>query len=105
MGRRRTFAIQALGLLGCIAMAMAGSKAFAQSTTAVEVRVGETVSFSLPRLVQIIDTEDHAIATIVVTPDGHVRVTGISEGRTRIVGRDLAQLPLIFPVTVLPTRP
>ena len=105
MNHRRTFALRALGLVGCIALAMAGREASAQSSTAVEVRVGETVSFSLPRLVQIIDTEDHAIATMVVTPDGHVRVTGVSEGRTRIVGRDLAQLPLIFPVTVLPARP
>jgi len=102
---RRTFAIRVLGLAGCIALAMAGSEASAQTAQAVEVRVGETVSFALPRLAQIIDTEDHSIATMVVTPDGQARVTGVAAGRTRIIGRDLAQLPLIFPVTVFPARP
>ncbi len=105
MTDRRTFAIRALGLAGCFALAMAGSEASAQTAQPIEVRVGETVSFALPRLVQIIDTEDHAIATMVVTPDGHARVTGVAAGRTRIIGRDLAQLPLIFPVTVVPARP
>jgi len=95
---RRSFAIRALGLAGCLALALSGADASAQTTSAVEVRVGETVSFALPRLVQIIDTEDHSIATMVVTPDGQARVT-------RIVGRDIAQLPLIFPVTVVPARP
>ena len=84
---------------------MIAGAASAQTTTTVEVRVGETVSFALPRLVQIIDTEDHAVATMIVTPDGHARVTGVSVGQTRIIGRDLAQIPLIFPVTVIPARP
>ena len=69
------------------------------------MRVGETMSFALPRLVQIIDTEDHGIATMIVTPEGQARVTGVAEGRTRILGRDLAQLPLIYSVTVFPARP
>ncbi|TAK28513.1 MAG: hypothetical protein EPO40_13840 [Myxococcaceae bacterium] len=102
---RRSFAIRALGLAGCLALGLSGADASAQTTAAVEVRVGETVSFALPRLVQIIDTEDHSIATMVVTPDGQARVTGVAVGRTRIVGRDIAQLPLIFPVTVVPARP
>lgn len=102
---RRSFAIRAFGLAGCLALGLSGADASAQTAAAVEVRVGETVSFALPRLVQIIDTEDHAIATMVVTPDGQARVTGVAVGRTRIVGRDIAQLPLIFPVTVVPSRP
>jgi len=102
---RRSFAIRALGLAGCLALALSGADASAQTTTTVEVRVGETVSFALPRLVQIIDTEDHSIATMVVMPDGQARVTGVAVGRTRIIGRDIAQLPLIFPVTVIPARP
>lgn len=93
------------GLLGFAALAWPGAGASAQTATDIEVRVGETVSFTLPRLAQIIDTEDHAIATMIVTPDGQARVTGVAPGRTRIIGRDLAQLPLIFPVTVSPARP
>ncbi len=102
---RRSFAIRALGLAGCLALSLSGADASAQTASTIEVRVGETVSFALPRLVQIIDTEDHSIATMVVTPDGQARVTGVAAGRTRIVGRDIAQLPLIFPVTVVPARP
>lgn len=102
---RRAFARCLLGLAGFGALAMAGADASAQTAHEIEVRVGETVSFTLPRLVQIIDTEDRSIATMIVTPDGQARVTGVAEGRTRIVGRDLAQLPLIYPVTVLPARP
>ncbi|MDB4929660.1 MAG: hypothetical protein JWM10_2144 [Myxococcaceae bacterium] len=101
MIHRRAFTL--LGLLGLVGLATA--PASAQTTSAIEVRVGETVSFTLPRLVQIIDTEDHAVATMVVTPDGHARITGVSEGRTRVIGRDLAQLPLIYPVTVVAARP
>jgi hypothetical protein len=100
MIHRRAFTL--LGLLALVGLATA--PASAQPASAIEVRVGETVNFSLPRLVQIIDPEDHAIATMIVTPDGQARVTGVSEGRTRIVGRDLAQLPLIYPVTVTPAR-
>jgi hypothetical protein len=102
---RRGFAIRLVGLAGCAALALASGVAAAQTASAVEVRVGETVSFALPRIAQIIDTENHAVATMVVTPDGHARVTGVAPGTTRIIGRDLAQLPLIFPVTVLPARP
>lgn len=102
---RRAFTVRLLALAGCAALAMRGGAAAAQTSSEVEVRVGETASFALPRLAQTIDTEDHAIATMVVTPDGQVRVTGVAVGRTRILGRDLAQLPLIYPVTVLPARP
>ena len=105
MINRRTFAVRLVGLAGCVALAMAAGEASAQTTPAIEVRVGETVNFALPRLAQIIDTEDHAIATMIVTPDGYARVTGVAVGRTRIIGRDLAQVPLIFPVTVFPARP
>jgi hypothetical protein len=103
MIHRRAFTL--LGLLALVGVAAAPAPAAAQSAQPIEVRVGETVSFALPRLVQIIDTEDHAVATMIVTPDGHVRVSGVAEGRTRIVGRDLAQIPLIFPVTVVAARP
>ena len=105
MTNRRAFTLRLLGLAGCVALALAAGEASAQTTQAIEVRVGETVSFALPRLAQIIDTEDHAVATMIVTPDGHARVTGVSVGQTRIIGRDFAQIPLIFPVTVIPARP
>lgn len=102
---RRAFATRVLGLIGCAALAVTSGEASAQTTQAVEVRVGETVSFALPRLAQIIDTENHAVATMVVMPDGQARVTGVAAGRTRIIGRDISQLPMIFPVTVFPARP
>ena len=106
MVQRRGFVMGLLGIAGCAALIGFGAEAVAQSAPeAIEVRVGETVSFALPRLVQIIDTEDHDIATMVVTPDGQARVTGVAPGRTRILGRDLAQLPLIYAVTVTPARP
>lgn len=74
----------------------------AQSTaTAIEVHVGESTLFQLPRPPMIIGTEDPSIARVTVRPNGQVVVYGLTVGRTRIIGRDFAQRPLIFPVVVL----
>ena len=105
MHLRRSSPLRVLGLAGCLAFGLSTGPAAAQTASGVEVRVGESVNYMLPRLPQIIDTEDHAIATMVVLPDGHARVTGIAVGRTRIIGRDISQLPMIFPVTVIPATP
>lgn len=104
MINRRGFLVATAGVAAVAAAGLQARDASAQSG-GVEVRVGESVLFQLPRIAQIIDTEDHSVATMTVLPDGHARVTGVSEGRTRIIGRDLAQLPLIFPVTVTAARP
>ncbi len=102
---RRSSFLRALGLAACVALGLSTGPAAAQTAGGVEVRVGESVNYMLPRLPQIIDTEDHSIATMVVLPDGHARVTGIAVGRTRIIGRDISQLPMTFPVTVIPATP
>lgn len=105
MPTRRTFLVRALGLAGVVALAFSTGPAAAQNAGGVEVRVGESVNYQLPRLPQIIDTEDHAIATMVVLPDGQARITGVAVGRTRIIGRDISQLPMIFPINVIPATP
>lgn len=66
----------------------------------VRVKVGKTVKITLPRQPQIVGVEDPSIATLKVLPDGHALVRGVRAGRTRIIGRDNAQLPFIIPVTV-----
>lgn len=65
-----------------------------------EVRVGEERSFALPRQPQILGSEDPAVATVTVLPDGRALVRGVAVGATRIVGRDFGDLPMIFPVVV-----
>lgn len=88
-------------LLAALA-ALAGARSLRADGRVLEVKVGEELEFTLPRLAQIIDTEDHAIATLTVLPDGRARVRGVAPGRTRIVGRDFGDLPMIFPVLVTP---
>lgn len=95
---------RALRMVGLLALSAAAGDASAQSS-AVEVHVGETVNFAIPRLPMFLDTEDHAVATLVVQPNGQARVTGVAVGHTRIIGRDFAEVPMVFPVTVLPARP
>jgi hypothetical protein len=82
------------------ALVAAGAAAGAQAPRAFEVRVGEERSFPLPRQPQILGSEDPAIATVTVLPDGRAVVRGVSVGATRIVGRDFGDLPMIFPVVV-----
>ncbi len=67
---------------------------------AVEVRVGETVTIDLPRPPMILGAEDESIARVVVLADGRAAVTGVAVGHTRVIGRDFAQVPLIYPVVV-----
>lgn len=66
----------------------------------VRVKVGQTVKVALPRQPQIIGIEDTSIASMKVEGDGHALVTGLRPGKTRIIGRDFAELPIIIPVTV-----
>jgi Flp pilus assembly secretin CpaC len=66
----------------------------------IELHVGEEKTFALPRQPQILGVEDPSIATVTVLPDGRAVVRGVAPGRTRIVGRDFGDLPMIFPVVV-----
>lgn len=106
MPLHRSPLLRVLGLAGFVTLALSTGPAAAQTTASgVEVRVGESVLYQLPRLPQIIDTEDHAIATMTVLPTGQARITGVAVGRTRIIGRDISQMPMIFPITVIPATP
>ena len=93
--RRRTV----LALLVAVPLALAASASRAQER-ALEVRVGDDAFLPLPRQPRIFGSEDEAIATVTVLPDGRARVHGVAPGRTRLVGRDFAELPMIFPVVV-----
>lgn len=86
-------------LLASLLGALAAMTAEAQPRP-LEVRVGEEKSFPLPRQPQILGSEDPAIATVTVLPDGRAVVRGVSVGATRIVGRDFGDVPMIFPVVV-----
>ena len=96
---RRAFTASVLAL----ALATTATTAVAQQRP-IEVRVGETAEFTLPRQAMIIDSEDHSIATFELRPDGTAVVTGVAPGRTRIIGRDYAQMPFLYDVIVLPAR-
>lgn len=74
------------------------------AATAVEVRVGETATVPLPRAPMIIGTEDESVARVTVLSDGRAAITGVSVGQTRVIGRDFAQVPIIFPVVVTSAR-
>ena len=76
----------------------------ATGATVVKVKVGQTVKVPLPRQPKILGVEDPSIASLKVTPDGHALVTGLRQGRTRIVGRDFAELPIIIPLVVGPAK-
>ena len=92
-------------LAGVLGLLLVTAVAGAQPADAITVAVGETVTFALPRQPQIIGVEDATIASLEVLPDGHAKVTGRREGRTRIVGRDHAQVPMIFGVKVVAPPP
>lgn len=72
----------------------------AQIPEVVHVKVGKVATVQLPRQLQRLSTEDAAIATVEVLPDGRISVTGRKAGETRIVGRDQAQVPIIIRVKV-----
>ena len=92
MGRPKFLMILAIVL----PLLLAGGAAAA----GVKVKVGQTVTVPLPRQPKIIGIEDASIASMKVTDDGHAMVTGLRPGKTRIIGRDFAELPIIIPVTV-----
>lgn len=93
-------------VLAALPLALRAARASAQSdaSVGVEVAVGETVTIALPRSPMIIDSENRAVATFELLPDGTARVTGVSVGSTRIVGQDFASVPMIFPVRVIAAR-
>jgi hypothetical protein len=67
----------------------------------ITVKAGQTVKLKLPRQPRIIGVENPAIAALKVLPDGHALLTGLRAGRTRIIGRDYAEVPIIIGVTVV----
>ena len=87
------------GLLALLVLMFTVAGGSARAAT-VRVRVGQTVKVALPRQPKIIGVEDPAIASIKVTDDGKALVRGLKAGRTRIIGRDFAELPFIIPVVV-----
>lgn len=72
------------------------------STAQITVRVGATTVFQLPRQPQFLSSQNPAVAAMVVLPDGRVQVRGVSAGQTQIVGRDFAEMPFVYAVTVTP---
>lgn len=92
MGRPKMLIVFAIAL----ALLFAGEAAAA----VVRVKVGQTVKVPLPRQPKILGIEDASIASMTVTNDGHAMVSGLRPGKTRIIGRDFAELPIIIPVTV-----
>jgi hypothetical protein len=82
--------------------AMLALPAHSQTPEEVLVRVERSVTFPLPRQPQRLASEDPSVAVVELLEDGKARVTGVSPGTTRIVGRDHAQVPIIIQVRVLP---
>lgn len=72
----------------------------ARAATTVEVKAGRTVTITLPRNPRIVGVEDPAIATLELLQDGRGRVSGKRPGKTRIIGRDFAEVPFIIAVRV-----
>jgi Pilus formation protein N terminal region len=97
MHTRRNF----LCIAGATWLLSLRSSVQAQAGDGVEVAVGQTTTIQLPRLPMMIDSENHAVATLTVLPDGSARVTGVAVGTTRIVGQDFASVPILFVVNVM----
>ena len=87
-------------LLLAAAVALIFAATTSEAAGGVYVARGNTVSVALPRQPRIIAVEDKSVAAMTVTPDGRALVTGLRAGRTRIVGKDYAEVPIIIPVTV-----
>ena len=81
-------------------VAFGAGPALAQKPASVIVKVGKSVTVPLPRHPQRLDIEDASVATMEVLAEGKVKVTGKKVGKTRIVGRDNAQVPIIIEVVV-----
>ena len=81
---------------------MASAPASAAATAAVQVKAGKMVTIRLPRNPRIIGVEDPSVATLEILAGGHARVLGKRAGKTRVIGRDFAELPIVIPVTVTP---
>lgn len=86
-------------MFAVLPLALGASLASAQARP-LEVRVGDDTYLALPRQPRILGSEDDAIATVTVLPDGRARVHGVAAGRTRVIGRDFAELPMVFDVVV-----
>jgi Flp pilus assembly secretin CpaC len=84
-------------VLALLAVALWATPASADE---VVVKVGAAVVITLPRQPQRIAVEDETVASLTLLPDGRARVRGLRVGRTRIIGRDHAQVPIIVPVRV-----
>jgi hypothetical protein len=97
MRTRRNF----LCIAGTTGLLSLCSIVHAQADRGVEVAVGQTTVIQLPRMPMVIDSENHAVATLTVLPDGSARVTGVAVGSTRIVGQDFASVPIILVVNVV----
>lgn len=88
-------------IAGGLALAFVAGPAHSQTPEEVLVREGRSVTFPLPRQPQRLVSEDPSVAVVEILPDGKARVTGVSAGTTRIVGRDHAQVPILIRVRVL----
>ena len=96
----RRFVVAALFAAGLV-LALPIGPALSQTPEEVIVRVDRSVTFPLPRQPMTLASEDPSVAVVEVLQDGKARVTGISAGNTRIVGRDHAQVPIIIAVRVI----
>lgn len=86
---------------GALTLAFTATPAHSQTPEEVIVKVGRSATFPLPRQPQILSSEDTSVAVVEVLADGKARVTGVSSGSTRIIGRDHAQVPILIQVRVV----
>ncbi len=86
---------------GGLVLAFIAGPAFSQTPEEVLVRESRSVTFPLPRQLQLLESEDPSVAVVEVLADGKARVTGVSVGSTRLVGRDHSQVPIVIRVRVV----
>ena len=93
-------ALLAGAALAPLAFALAPARAQAQTPQEIRVKVGATTSVMLPRKPKFLGVENSELASATVMPSGKVKVTGKKAGRTRLVGRDFADVPMVIPILV-----
>ncbi len=100
MRRFISLTILLLGAAALIASSLAPTGATAQTPQKIIVKVGDSSKVVLGGKPKSARSENPAIATVLILPDGRVQVTGIAVGHTRLIGTKGNKQPLMLPITV-----
>ncbi|MDF1562530.1 MAG: pilus assembly protein N-terminal domain-containing protein [Deltaproteobacteria bacterium] len=98
---RRFLLIVALAL-GALALStsLAPTSAPAQTPQHIRVKVGSSTTMPIGGAPKEVSVENPEIATVEVLEDGRVKVTGVAEGNTTLIGIGADGGDLVMPIMV-----